>query len=673
MTIIPSEARTQTSQNGFSSVPKDLTEIPQWVFWRYVERDSGPTKVPYNPHSNRKADTTDPKTWGTFEQAVIAVTAYGGDGVGFVFSEDDTLAGGDLDDCIDPNTGVIDPDAQAVIDGLDSYTEVSPGGNGVKIFARGNLPGNRRVCTDTPWGGKVEFYDSGRFFTVTGQHFPGTPADVRDIQDALNVAYKQFFGSDNPSSKTSEGNASGISPLTDEGLIAEAERINGEKFRKLFYDGNISDYGDTGNARSALIGIVRWFANDDHDQIERIMRRSNLDHARDDEPRKGEPRLRYEIGRLTEIPLSNYYEIGGNIPPEFVSCHYRTPLDRKQNETGDDELVSCHGGGANDRKQNNLEFKSVQTIIEECGDEPDWIAHGFIARDWLTDLAGPAKKSGKTTLVMYLVRCILDGRPFLDYLTTKTNVVYLTEQASSVVEAIKKASLDKDNEGLSILQWKDTRDRSWTDLVEEVVQHAKDVDAGLIIVDTLNRFAGLKGEDENNAGAVAEVMAVLMAAAQEHNVAMLSIRHANKEGKARGSTQFDHDVDALFELQPYGGNGNENMRVLEGIGRSDDIPSKLSIELRDDGYHNLGSGDSVRFKMAVRAIREVVSTNAETPTHGPALLEKVRDEYGVAEKTGRRALAWLCDQGDLVRTGEGKRGEPHMFHMPPVQVREIKK
>jgi hypothetical protein len=274
---------------------------------------------------------------------------------------------------------------------------------------------------------------------------------------------------------------------------------------------------------------------------------------------------------------------------------------------------------------------------------------------------------------MYLVRCILDGCPFLDYLTTKTNVVYLTEQASSVVEAIKKAGLDERNEGLSILQWKDARDRSWSKLVEDVVQHAKDVDAGLIIVDTLNRFAGLQGEDENNAGAVREVMSVLMAASQKHNVAIPSIRHANKEGKARGSTQYEHDVDALFELQPYGGNGNENTRVLEGIGRSDEIPSKLTIELGPDGYRNLGSGDSVRFKMAVRAIREVVSTNAETPTHGSALLETVSDEYGVAEKIGRRALAWLCDEGDLVRTGDGKRGAPYMFHMPPVEVREIKK
>ncbi len=457
-------------------------------------------------------------------------------------------------------------------------------------------------------------------------------------------------------------------PLTDQGVIAEAERIHGDEFKRLYYKGDASKYnGNQSSARWRLLQIVRGYTHDDVDQTERIMRRSNLRQSRFDELRPGGITfIRWEVEKALDEPADWYYEIGGDLPPEFVSCHYKNPPDRKQNEMGKDESVSCHGGGANDGKQ-NLDFKSVQDIIEECGDGPDWIAHGFIARDWLTDLVGPAKRSGKTTLVMYLVRCILDGCPFLDYLTTKTNVVYLTEQASSVVEAIKKAGLDERNEGLRILQWKDARDRSWSELVEDVVQHAKNVDAGLIIVDTLNRFAGLKGEEENNAGAVAEVMAVLMGAAQKHNVAMLSIRHANKEGKARGSTQFDYDVDALFELQPYG--GNENMRVLEGIGRSDEIPSKLTIELGPEGYSNLGSGDSVRFKMAVRAIKEVVSTDAKNPTPGPALIDTVREEYGVAEKTARRALAWLCDQDDdIVRTGEGKRGSPYTYYVPPVEV-----
>jgi hypothetical protein len=50
--------------------------------------------------------------------------------------------------------------------------------------------------------------------------------------------------------------------------------------------GDISGYASNSEARAALIGIVRGFAHDDVDQIERILRRSNLDQSRWDEPRR---------------------------------------------------------------------------------------------------------------------------------------------------------------------------------------------------------------------------------------------------------------------------------------------------------------------------------------------------------------------------------------------------
>jgi putative DNA primase/helicase len=48
-----------------------------------------------------------------------------------------------------------------VIEGLDSYTELSPSGKGVHVIAKGQIPhGGRR--------GAVEMYCQDRFFTVTG-------------------------------------------------------------------------------------------------------------------------------------------------------------------------------------------------------------------------------------------------------------------------------------------------------------------------------------------------------------------------------------------------------------------------------------------------------------------------------------------------------------------------
>jgi putative DNA primase/helicase len=42
------------------NIPEELTERPQWVCWRYEERDGKPTKVPFTPYTPIRASSTDP-------------------------------------------------------------------------------------------------------------------------------------------------------------------------------------------------------------------------------------------------------------------------------------------------------------------------------------------------------------------------------------------------------------------------------------------------------------------------------------------------------------------------------------------------------------------------------------------------------------------------------------
>ena len=55
------------------TVPAELRALPQWLVWRIEARDDKPTKVPYRPtEPRRRADSTDPATWGTYDQALAA-------------------------------------------------------------------------------------------------------------------------------------------------------------------------------------------------------------------------------------------------------------------------------------------------------------------------------------------------------------------------------------------------------------------------------------------------------------------------------------------------------------------------------------------------------------------------------------------------------------------------
>ncbi|HEY7414334.1 MAG TPA: hypothetical protein VH593_04010, partial [Ktedonobacteraceae bacterium] len=154
------------------AIPQELKRRRQWVVWRYLLPDkegAKPRKVLFTPTTGEIASSTDRATWGSYTEAMAAFRRGGWEGVGFVFAADDTVAGIDLDGCVDPNTGTLTPQAQAIVQTFDSYAEKSPSGCGVHILILGAMPGGRgRKC------GAYEAYSEGRFFTITGDHLEGT-------------------------------------------------------------------------------------------------------------------------------------------------------------------------------------------------------------------------------------------------------------------------------------------------------------------------------------------------------------------------------------------------------------------------------------------------------------------------------------------------------------------
>jgi primase-polymerase (primpol)-like protein len=172
-------------------VPDDLVELDQWLLWRYEQRNNRRTKVPYQV-SGKTADTTQPRTWTTFENAI---TTWNLDrrrysGIGFVFSKQDNLVGIDLDDALD-SRGHVKAWARGVVERfLDTYMEVSPSSRGLKIWTRGALPAN---LPGVPVGdGAIELYDHSRYFAVTGKLYRGAPLEVEDHHSDLQRLYRHL-------------------------------------------------------------------------------------------------------------------------------------------------------------------------------------------------------------------------------------------------------------------------------------------------------------------------------------------------------------------------------------------------------------------------------------------------------------------------------------------------
>jgi len=272
---------------SFEKVPVWFKGFHNWVLWT-------PEKVPLDPKNLKAASTTDPDTWGTYDEAEKAYLSCKDDsiaGIGFVFT-DSPFTGIDLDKCRDPKTGRIDTWAMDIVNAFRSYTEISPSETGLHIVVRGKLPeGSTRRRND-----KIEIYDSGRYFTVTGNILPGIRPEIKDRQEILTNFYRQHFPEiqvkpiqntveRDPSLLNSSRNQSeeffgesGSSPpvMSDEDVIKKALLAeNGDKFKRLFSEGDWSDYPSRSEADHALAGLLDFWTQD-AEQKQRILKKSAI-------------------------------------------------------------------------------------------------------------------------------------------------------------------------------------------------------------------------------------------------------------------------------------------------------------------------------------------------------------------------------------------------------------
>ena len=359
-----------------------------------------------------------------------------------------------------------------------------------------------------------------------------------------------------------------------------------------------------------------------------------------------------KILKLPDLPekgdLSDWIDAGG-IRERFDSLVSRTPqfiLPIKESGFGEKEL---------------LPVKSLREVVAEAEETPDFIVKDLLKRGELTDLSGLAKYSGKTTLVMHALKAVRTADVFLGEPSRQARVLYLTEQGNNFKEAIANAGLDLDDDGFVIVQHRDVRGEEWEMLIEKAVKLCEKDGRDILVVDTFAAFTKLVGSEENNAGDIRKLMEPLKKAAQIHDLAVLVIRHAGKDGKGRGSSQFEAEVDIVATLKRPEGNHANTVRQLETIGRYG--ATKLNIELTEEGYVPLGSDNKVAFTQAVKIVKGILPGRIENAITEDALAEKARGE--VSKGTLIRALRWLVDQQTVVREGSGKKGSPYTYWLPP--------
>lgn len=303
------------------NIPLEMKATRRWVLWKSDPvlvngkpklKDGKPqlTKMPYSVlKEGQKADSTDPSTWCSFDEAVGRYNRGGYDGIGFVLGWDEetgrSFAGIDLDHLETPEDW---NRARQVAARFDSYKEISFSGKGIHIIVFGKKEDGppRSSKEDGPHCKStkkcIEIYDHGRYFAITGNLLDDEYLPVNYREKELRDFYLETW----PEDKIENGRVSHhstampavvssvvapatshfpvVAPaavvatsLTDEEIIVIASRAaNGEKFKRLYVEGDISAYNDDDSSADMGLMCLLAFYTKDREQLERVFSSSAL-------------------------------------------------------------------------------------------------------------------------------------------------------------------------------------------------------------------------------------------------------------------------------------------------------------------------------------------------------------------------------------------------------------
>jgi hypothetical protein len=505
-----------SASSSVYQIPEELRTSPSWVLWRKEHRDGKFTKVLYQTN-HRRADSTAPSTWTTFENAVKAFEQNDFfDGVGFVFHQDNPYCGADIDD-------VTEEQAQRWIDRFNSYTERSPSGNGFHIICKAKVPkGTNRT--------EGELYSSGRFFTMTGDVVRGAP--VREAQDAADEFYKFLRRHDQD---LAERVSATTSALTDAEVVRLAESAkNGAEFSVVYRGGG---QFKSGSERDMSLASRLAFWTQDETQIERIMRGSGCVRDKWDKHRTYlQDTIRKALSGLTET-----YTAPGEAVPYRIKA------------AGDDLAT---GSPRPPSRPARFERIDLGEPIESGIEPPEMLVAEelYAGRVHCIYSAGG---TGKTFKALQLVKKVIDqGKPVL-LLDLENGVRIISERLRDLGAKADQVRQHLYYYPFPSMPLSDDASTEFEELLEEIKP-------ALVVIDSWINCISAAGLDENSSTDIARWTDAYPQRARVRGVAVLLLDHVPKEGNtARGSGRKLDYVDAMWELR------NPQKFNRETVGRID--------------------------------------------------------------------------------------------------------
>ena len=680
-----------THQRDLAKLPRALApliERPQWCVWRWTQKLDGKwQKPPYQARDpQRHASSTDPSTWSDYLTALAAVQAGHADGITYVLTADDPFAAIDLDHCRDPDTRSIDIWAQLFSErGRDTYAEVTPSGDGVRIWGLANGAALNRKFTLEIDGKKVAaelFRRTNKALTITGYTLDPAIHELTNIDRTLDWAViwgerRKAAAAPLPCSGngfTSNGNGCGYS-------IDQIEQI-------------VRTGAPAGDNRSDVFHtLVGHYAGCTW-PVERIYEHLQQFPNGIGEKYISEGRLALEVSRSfrkwAQLPLLAGNELAQWTSEWMTKATQPETVEEDDPELRNDQDDEPEPAGVDDPElhdeapqkphveepeqdidldDDDLDDDDLDGEPKEVGtaadvlcatvfEPPNYAVPGYIV-EGLTLLAGKPK-IGKSWLMLHVGIAVACGSFALeDVHCVKGDVLYAAlednkrrlqsrlrkllngQHAPKRLRILSAGEMPRLNEGGTALI------RAWIEQVPE---------PKLVVIDVLAKVRDPRRKDQGLYDSDYAAMQELKTIADEYGIAIVVIHHLRKMDaddpldQVSGSTGLSGSADTVLVLNRI----SSGTTTLHGRGRDiEDIEKAVQFDRGTCTWTVLGEASSVRYSgeraavlAALREAKEPMSptdvaavTSIKVGNVRKLLTRSVNDSVVVRVGRGRYALA----------------------------------
>ena len=610
------------NSTNIEKLPSYLKQNGLFCLWKYEKRDGRRTKVPYNPNNPQYgARSCDRSTFADLNTAAAHAAGFDGLGIG-VF---DSIAGIDIDHCV-RSDGTLNAMAKEIVEAMDTYTEISPSGTGLRIL----FLAPEYSYEKEKYYIKHDFLEvyipgmTNRFLTVTGN-------TIRDMEmlnrsDRLQPILDKYMKRPQPKTKAKPATPATPLTLSDNELIAKASAAaNGAKFTAL-WNGDISGYLSQSEADQALCNILAFWTGNDAARIDSLFRQSGLMRNKWDERRSGST---YGADTI-ENALNKTTEVYNSTPQAKPERKYKFP-DIPAEEPTQDKTAPV------EQPAKELEEIQPPKRADAVQDE----IHRYLWKPYIPEedysILMAAGGTGKTMFCCWLAAQVTKGgflpgdQHYSEMIEKKipepANVLYISSEEMDWELRHRFVLSGGDPTRFYIYDREDSLGMSFTDGYSDFIRRVQSCTPKLVIIDPWQAFIG-EAIDTNKVNHVRPALQKLALIAKRCRCSIVLISHVNKKPQseninnaATGSSEFVNAARSGLMITYSEDAEDKNGRIL--------VHTKSNYAAAGDSlkFHitPLGGFEYDGTSLITRDILEAAARNRKTVAETLAMMEENRN------------------------------------------------